>query len=104
MGKKIKKNKSKQIQKDIKKKLMLFDRLPEECLTCGEPFDRLDHEQVFSWNVVVRRSKVEEDEDTVNLYCDVCWNKAKETVKKAKQMVEEYEKNNEGRSLSGDGT
>jgi Zn finger protein HypA/HybF involved in hydrogenase expression len=70
------KKKHKQIQKDVKEKLGLFDQLPEECLACEEPFDRQNREQVMSWSVVVRH-----DPETVRLYCPDCWSKAQEVVK-----------------------
>jgi predicted RNA-binding Zn-ribbon protein involved in translation (DUF1610 family) len=62
----------------------MFDFLPENCLTCLEPFDKKNKEQVQSWFVVVKN-----EERTVRLYCPDCWEKAKEIVKDFKQRVEE---------------
>ena len=77
MVRKIKdKKKHKQIKKDLKQKLGLFDQLPEECLACEAPFDKQDREQVMSWNVVVKQ-----EDDTVRLYCPSCWSKAQEIVR-----------------------
>tara|TARA_R100000808_G_C2155279_1_gene167328 strand:+ start:9368 stop:9640 length:273 start_codon:yes stop_codon:yes gene_type:complete len=77
MVRKVKnKKKHKDIQKDLKQKMGLFDQLPTECLACQEPFDRSDREQVMSWNVVVKR-----EPDLVRLYCPVCWTKAQEVVR-----------------------
>lgn len=62
-------------QKDLKQKLNMFDRLPEQCLTCHKPFDRKNKEQVQSWFVVVKS-----EAKTVNLYCPDCWTKATKLV------------------------
>jgi Zn finger protein HypA/HybF involved in hydrogenase expression len=85
MVRKIKdKKKQKQIKKDLKQKMGLFDRIPEECLACEEPFDRQDREQVMSWSVVVR-------EDDVRLYCPDCWTKAQTIVRDFEQRIRERE-------------
>ena len=76
------KKKHKQVQKDVKEKLGLFDQLPEECLACEEPFDRQNREQVMSWSVVVRHNP-----ETVRLYCPDCWSKAQEVVKDFDQRL-----------------
>ena len=55
---------------------MMFDRMPDECLACEEPFDKQDKEMVSSWYVVVR-----EKEEIVRLYCPTCWGKAQQVVK-----------------------
>lgn len=77
--KSIQKNKKthKQTQRDLKEKMNMFDRLPENCLTCLEPFDRKNKEQVQSWFVVVKN-----EEQKVRLYCPVCYSKAQNIVKK----------------------
>jgi|TARA_R110000824_G_scaffold383033_1_gene576397 Zn finger protein HypA/HybF involved in hydrogenase expression len=87
MVRKIKNKKNqKQIQKDLDQKMGLFDELPEECLTCEEPFDRQNREQVMSWNVVVHKEAA-----IVRLYCPECWSKAKEVVKDFQKRVQERE-------------
>jgi predicted RNA-binding Zn-ribbon protein involved in translation (DUF1610 family) len=80
------KKKHKQVKKDLKQKLGLFDQLPEECLACEEPFDKQDREQVMSWNVVVKQ-----EEDIVRLYCPDCWTKAQEIVRDFDQRLKERE-------------
>lgn len=78
MPKKIK-NKTtsfKSTQKDLKQKLNMFDRIPDKCLTCNKDFDKKDKQQVQTWFVVVKNA-----EQTVNLYCPECWNKATQLVK-----------------------
>ena len=67
----------KRAQKDLAAKVALFVHFPNKCLTCEAPFDKLDREQVMSWNVVVRQQ-----EEKVNLYCPECWDNAQKTIKK----------------------
>ena len=67
----------KKAEKELAAKVALFGNLPNKCLTCEAPFDKLNREQVMSWNVVVRQK-----EEKVNLYCPECWNNAQETIKK----------------------
>jgi Zn finger protein HypA/HybF involved in hydrogenase expression len=86
MVRKVKPKKDKKAEKELKKKLGLFDQLPDECLTCEEPFDKKNREQVMSWNVVVRR-----DPDTVRLYCPDCWSKAQQIVKDFEERIKERE-------------
>ena len=62
---------------DMEKKLGLFDKIPENCLTCHKEFDKLNKEMVMSWNVVVRQQ-----EEKVHLYCPECWDNAQKIVKK----------------------
>ena len=81
---KPKKKSHKQTQRDLKEKMNMFDRLPENCLTCLEPFDKKNKEQVQSWFVVVRSK-----ENKVHLYCPVCMQKAKEVVEDFKKRIEE---------------
>ena len=61
--------------KELSEKIFLFNQLPDECLTCGKPFDKQDKQMVIDWNVVVR-----EEEKIVRLYCPECWDKAKKFV------------------------
>tara|TARA_B100000676_G_C18001787_1_gene801294 strand:- start:759 stop:1034 length:276 start_codon:yes stop_codon:yes gene_type:complete len=80
------KKKHKQVKKDLKQKMGLFDMLPEECLACEEPFDKQDKEQVMSWSVVVKH-----DPEVVRLYCPDCWTKAQTIVKDFEQRIRERE-------------
>lgn len=77
---KLKRAKQKQAKKDVEVALGLFDKIPEHCLTCQEPYDRMNKEQVMSWRVVVR-----EKEEKVNLYCPDCWNKATNLLKQIEE-------------------
>lgn len=76
----------KKIEKKLQNKLMLFDRLPDACLTCEKEFDNKDRDMVQSWNVVVR-----EEEEVVRLYCPDCWQKAQQVVESYLQKKEQEE-------------
>ena len=66
----------KRAEKELATKVALFGKLPNKCLTCEQPFDKLNREQVMSWNVVVRQQ-----EEKVHLYCPDCWDNAQQIVK-----------------------
>ena len=66
----------KQLKKDIKQKMNMFDKIPDECIACDKEFDKADKEAVASWSVVVR-----EQEGKVNLYCPRCWDTAQRIIK-----------------------
>jgi len=83
MSRKIKRNKKKKAKKELATKVALFGKLGDKCMTCSEPFDKEDKEQVMSWSVVVR-----EQEKKVNLYCPACWDKAKTIVEDFKKHLE----------------
>jgi len=74
---------AKQAKKDgneeLAEKVVLFNKLGDECLVCNKPFDKKDKEMVMSWNVVVR-----EKEEVVNLYCPECWSGAIELLNEIK--------------------
>ena len=73
------KNKNKEgPERELSRKIGLFDRIPDRCLTCNMNFDKRDKEMVMTWYVVVR-----EREGKVNLYCPECWDKAE-------KIIEEY--------------
>ena len=68
--------KNKKAEKQMTKKLMMFDKLEDECASCEKPYDKKSKEHAMTWNVVVR-----EKEDIVRLYCPECWDKANELIK-----------------------
>jgi uncharacterized protein with PIN domain len=80
LERKLRRKKAHKAKKDAEKalatKVALFGNLPNKCLTCEQPFDKLNREQVMSWNVVVRQQK-----EKVHLYCPECWDNAQEIVK-----------------------
>ena len=70
-------------ERAMAEKVALFGHLPNKCLTCEKPFNKMDREQVMSWNVVVR-----EQEEKVNLYCPQCWDKAKKIIDELRIRLE----------------
>lgn len=81
---KLERNRQKRAKKDLDRKLGMFDRLPDECLTCEKKFDKTSKEQVQSWFVAVR-----EEQNKVNLYCPTCWNKAQEIIREYGEKLNE---------------
>jgi hypothetical protein len=63
-------------EKEMAKKLMMFDMLDDACAACDAPFDKKSKEHAATWNVVVR-----EKEKIVRLYCPECWDKAQNLIK-----------------------
>jgi len=78
-ARKHRRKKEKDAQKDFKKKVGLFDKLPDHCLVCQKDFDKKDKEMVMSWNVVVHKEK-----EVVRLYCPTCWDEAGKIIKDIK--------------------
>ena len=80
LERKLRRKKAHKAKKDAERalatKVALFGHLPNKCLTCEAPFDKLNREQVMSWNVVVRQQ-----EEKVHLYCPDCWDNSQEIVK-----------------------
>ncbi len=80
LKRKMMRNKMKRIKKDIekqmKRQLMMFDKLEDECAACQKTFDKKSKEHAMTWKVVVR-----EDEEAVRLYCPECWDKANKIIK-----------------------
>jgi hypothetical protein len=78
-------NKAKKLaEKEMATKVALMGDLGDKCLTCDKSFDKLNREDVATWNVVVRQ-----EEEKVHLYCPNCW-------ESAISLIKEYnkEKNN----------
>ena len=79
LKRKIKREAQKNSKKDLGKKVGLFNKIPESCLTCNKKFDKKNKEMVMTWNVIVNRQKEE-----VKLYCPECWNRAKNLIEEIK--------------------
>ena len=77
---KMRRNKEKKAQKEMKKKLNMFGVIGEQCLACSKKFDKRSKEHAKTWRVVVR-----EDKSRVSLYCPECWAKAKELVEQLEE-------------------
>ena len=70
---------SKNAEKELSRKVGLFDKLSDECLVCQLPFNKKDKEMVISWYVIVR-----EKQNQVNLYCPSCWQDAVSVVEEVR--------------------
>ena len=81
---KLRRAKQKRAEKEMQTKLGLFDKIPDHCLTCFAPYDKMNKEQVKTWNVVVR-----EKEGRVNLYCPDCWKKATNLIEEIGKEINE---------------
>jgi len=77
-------------EKELIKKVELFGSLSDKCLTCEKPFDKLNREQVMSWNVIVSGKK-----EQVRLYCPKCWQRALNFIKKTKEGLLNRKKESE---------
>lgn len=76
------KKRKKEAEKEMATKIALFGKLPNNCLTCQEPFDKMNKEQVMAWSVVVKQ-------EAVRLYCPECWEKATKIIEDFKEHIEE---------------
>ena len=81
---KIERQKKKKAEKEVKKALGLFDKIPDKCLTCEAEFDKTNKRMVSEWQVVVHKA-----EETVRLYCPKCWNTAVKIVKEYNEEIKE---------------
>ena len=76
---------------NIAEKISQFQSMPDECLACTKPFDKMNKEMVKTWNVVVRS-----DKETVRLYCPDCWKMATKVA--AEYITSQPTKENEDES------
>ena len=76
MARTVAKREKKEFEKQMKRQLMMFDKLSTECAACKKPFDKKSKEHAMTWKVVVR-----EEEEIVRLYCPECWDKANKLIK-----------------------
>jgi|6_EtaG_2_1085325.scaffolds.fasta_scaffold44481_3 hypothetical protein len=74
------------LEKEVSEKINMFDRMPEMCLSCDDPFDKTNEEMVKTWTVVIRK-----EEEKVNLWCPTCWDNAKNILQDFLQKKEENE-------------
>ncbi len=76
LKRKVERAKKKAAEKELKQKVMMFDKMPDVCVSCFKDFDKRDREMVKTWYVVERRK-----ENKVNLYCPECWEDGMNLVK-----------------------
>ena len=80
---KMARKRAKRLKKDMKDQLLMFDKLPDNCLACEKEFDKKSKEHAMTWSVVVR-----EEEKVVRLYCPECWGMAKNLIKQVQENEE----------------
>jgi len=80
---KMARKRAKRLKKDMKDQLLMFDKLPDNCLACEKEFDKKSKEHAMTWSVVVR-----EEEKVVRLYCPDCWGMAKNLIKQVQENEE----------------
>lgn len=85
----IKKAKKKKAEKELKDKVMSFDRMPDCCVMCYKEFDRKSKEHHDTWIIVEKREK-----KRVSLFCPDCWENGlaviKEDIYKKQSALDEY--------------
>jgi len=84
LERKLKRKNKKSVKKELAKKVKLMGSLSDKCLTCEKSFDKMNKEQVKTWNVVVRQ-----EEGIVRLYCPLCWDKAINVLQDFRKHIEE---------------
>ena len=62
----------KELKKDVKTKMAMFDSLPDKCTTCEKPFDKKSKEMAQTWSVVFKQK-----EQSCSLFCPECLATAK---------------------------
>lgn len=86
---KLQRLKKKKAKKDLKDKVMSFDRMPGCCVMCFKDFDKKSKEHHDTWTIVERR-----EEKRVSLFCPDCWDNGlaavKEVVAKDQGAVDKH--------------
>ena len=70
---KLERKQKKDFQKEVTKKVGLFNLIPEECNKCKKPYDKKSKEMAQTWFV-----NVFDDEKIVDLFCPDCWRELNE--------------------------
>tara|TARA_Y100000034_G_scaffold56039_1_gene68725 strand:+ start:480 stop:737 length:258 start_codon:yes stop_codon:yes gene_type:complete len=68
----LRKRKLSEEEKKLSDKIFLFDKLPDKCNACEEPFDKTDKGMVQEWSVVIRNKN-----ESVKLFCPGCIDRMK---------------------------
>ena len=70
---KLERKQKKDVEKELSKKVGLFNLLPEKCRICEKPYDKKSKEMAQTWFV-----NVFDEEKIVDLFCPDCWSKVNE--------------------------
>jgi hypothetical protein len=84
------KEKKRQAKREIQEKIGMFNKIPDHCLVCENPFDKKNKKMVLEWFVIVKN-----ESKTVRLYCPDCWNRANNLLSEWKGKIKEGESNDE---------
>jgi hypothetical protein len=68
----LRKRKLSEEEKKLSDKIFLFDKLPDKCERCEEPFDKADKAMIREWSVVIRNKN-----ESVKLFCPGCIDRMK---------------------------
>lgn len=63
-------------ERKLSDKIFLFNKLPDKCNVCEDPFDKTDKHMVQSWSVVIRS-----ETEAVRLFCPMCIEKTQTFLK-----------------------
>lgn len=89
LKRKVQRAKKKKAEKELKDKVMSFDRMPECCVMCFKDFDKKSKEHHDTWTIVERR-----EQKRVSLFCPDCWEgglaAAKEHVYKKQTELDKH--------------
>ena len=88
LNKGARKEKKRQAKREIKEKIGMFNKLPENCLVCEKIFDKKDKKMVLEWFVIVKN-----ENKTVRLYCPDCWGRANNLLSEWKGKIEKDKHN-----------
>ena len=70
---KLERKQKKDVEKELTKKVGLFNLLPDKCHLCEKPYDKKSKEMAQTWFV-----NVFDEEKIVDLFCPDCWSKVNE--------------------------
>ena len=70
---KLERKQKKDVEKELSKKVGLFNLLPEKCHICEKPYDKKSKEMAQTWFV-----NVFAEDKIVDLFCPDCWSKVNE--------------------------
>jgi hypothetical protein len=67
----------KDAQDKMEKQIGLFDKIPDNCLSCQKSYDKTNKQMAMKWTVII---KEQDPDNPVRLYCDICWDTAQKVL------------------------
>ena len=77
-------------ERKLSDKIFLFNKLPDQCNVCEDPFDKTDKHMVQSWSVVAKQ-------ETVRLFCPDCIKKTQEALNVSSETIKRFAKHDSKR-------